>query len=266
MQERKHGIDISARQTPDVWLGSTTLQIDMSGIVIIVGNYGSGKTEVAVNLALHQHGRGTRVRIADLDLVNPYFRTREARTTLKDMGIELVLPPERLMQADLPIVMPQVAGLLRAPGELTILDAGGDDVGVTVLASLGDVFQGVERPVRMYQVVNPHRPNTDSVQGCIKMRRAIEAKAGLPVHKWVGNANLLDETTAEHIYQGDAFMASLSEADGRGVEFITAPQHLLAQLDRKRLGHGVLPIYRQLVPPWRKAEQPTGGWTSYHKE
>jgi hypothetical protein len=232
------------------------VKIDLSGIVIIVGNYGSGKTEVAVNLAMHHRCRGSRVRIADLDLVNPYFRTREARTTLKAMGVEVVLPPEHLMQADLPILMPQVAGLLRSPGGLTLLDAGGDEAGATVLAALADVFDERGRHVQMLQVVNPFRPSTDTVDGCLKMRRAIEARARRTVTQWVGNAHMLDETTVEHLYQGGAFMASLEAADEMPVAFVTAPHHLVAELEMDRMRHPVLPIHRQLVPPWRKAEQP----------
>jgi RecA/RadA recombinase len=232
--------------------------IDLSGIVIIVGNYGSGKTEVAVNLAMHQHRRGTRVRIADLDLVNPYFRTREARTTLKAMGVEVVLPPEHLMQADLPILMPQVAGLLRSPGGLIILDAGGDDAGATVLASLSDVFDEKDRRVQMLQVVNPFRPSTTTVDGCLKMRSAIEARARRTVTHWVGNAHMLDDTTVEHLYQGGDFMASLEAADEVTVAFVTAPHHLVPELEMDRMRHPVLPIHRQLVPPWRKAEKPPG--------
>lgn len=241
---------------PEIVEGNPRVQIGLSGIVIIVGNYGSGKTEVAINLAMHRHCRGTLVRIADLDLVNPYFRTREARNTLRSMGIEVVVPPERLMHADLPILMPQVAGILRSPGELTILDLGGDDVGATVLPSLADVFGEVDRPVHIFQVVNPFRPSTDSVAGCLKMRSAIEARAAMAVTHWVGNANLLDDTTAAHLYQGAVFMASLEEAGGVPVEFVTAPQRLMPDLDMKRLRYPVLPIHRQLVPPWRKAEQP----------
>ncbi len=232
--------------------------IDLSGIVIIVGNYGSGKTEVAVNLAMHQRCRGSRVRIADLDLVNPYFRTREARTTLRAMGVEVVLPPEQLMQADLPILMPQVAGLLRSPGGLTLLDAGGDDAGATVLAALADAFDEKDRPVQMLQVVNPFRPSTETVAGCLKMRNAIEARARRTVTQWVGNAHMLDDTTVEHLYQGGAFMASLEEADEVPVAFVTAPHRLVPELDMNRVRHPVLPIYRQLVPPWRRAERPPG--------
>ena len=95
-------------------------RINLAGVVIIVGNYGSGKTEVAVNLAVDQKRRGLNVRVADLDLVNPYFRTREARQALNSAGIELILPPDRLLQADLPILMPQVAGLIGNPGDCKI--------------------------------------------------------------------------------------------------------------------------------------------------
>jgi hypothetical protein len=232
---------------------NTRVQIGLSGIVIVVGNYGSGKTEVAINLAVHQHRSGTKVRMADLDLVNPYFRTREARIPLGAMGIEVVLPPERLMQTDLPILMPQVAGLIRAPAGLAILDVGGDNAGATVLAALADVFKDSDHPTRMIQVVNPFRPNTNTVEGCLGMRRSIEFSARMPVEKWVGNANLMDETTVEHIYQGDAFMASLQAASGLEVEFITAPHHILPQIDTRRVSRPVLPIYRQLVPPWQKA-------------
>jgi hypothetical protein len=232
--------------------------IDLSGIVIIVGNYGSGKTEVAVNLAMHHRCGGTRVRIADLDLVNPYFRTREARTALKAMGVEVVLPPEHLMQADLPILMPQVAGLLRSTGGLTLLDAGGDEAGATVLAAMADVFNEKDQRVQMLQVVNPFRPSTDTVDGCLKMRRAIETRARRTVTRWVGNAHMLDDTTVEHLYQGGAFMASLEEADVVPVAFVTAPHHLVPELNMDRKRYPVLPIHRQLVPPWRKAEKPPG--------
>jgi hypothetical protein len=235
--------------------GITIVQKMLSGIVIIVGNYGSGKTEVAVNLAIHQHQMGIGVRIVDLDLVNPYFRTREARNTLTAIGIDVILPPEHLLQADLPILMPQVAGALRVPGELTIIDVGGDDAGATVLSSLANIFTDNPQPTLLLQVINPFRPNTASVKGCLKMCRAIEFSARMSVDKWVGNAHLLDETTIEHVYQGDAFMRSLDEAGDPTVEFITAPYRLIERLDSALLRWPILPIHRQLVPPWKKADR-----------
>ena len=140
----------------------------IKGIVIIVGNYGSGKTEVSINLAVNQKRAGVDVKIADLDLVNPYFRTREARKPLLKLGIEVVVPEEKYLQADLPILSPVVAGLIRQPSDLTLIDAGGNDVGATVLAALADSFRN--KRVHMLQVVNPFRPFTDTIESCLKMR------------------------------------------------------------------------------------------------
>jgi hypothetical protein len=226
--------------------------IHLTGIVIIVGNYGSGKTEVAINLAVYQKRQGLGVKVADLDLVNPYFRTREARKTLTAMGIEVILPPERLLQADLPILMPQVGGLIGDPGDLAILDVGGDDAGATVLAALQHQLAPLAARVTVLQVVNPFRPNTGSVEGCQRMRRAIEASARMPVNRWVGNAHMLEETSLADFQLGLDFMGSLETESGLGVAFVTVLHDLLPGIETERLPWAVLPIHRQLVPPWRK--------------
>ncbi|GBC59156.1 hypothetical protein DENIS_0092 [Desulfonema ishimotonii] len=227
------------------------MEITLNGIVVIVGNYGSGKTEVAVNLAVAKRQAGVEVRLADLDLVNPYFRTREARQILAQQGIDVVLPDEKYMHADLPILTPAIGGMLRAPSELTLLDAGGDDVGVTVLAALADALKG--KAVRMIQVVNPFRPFTETIEGCLKIRREIEAAARLPVSGIIGNANLIDETTTDTIYTGYDFVRRLADTTGLPLECITVATGLLPEIDRKRFSCPILPISRQLVPPWKRA-------------
>jgi hypothetical protein len=228
------------------------MEIQLAGIVIIVGNYGSGKTEIAINLAVDRRRAGVQVRVADLDLVNPYFRTREARRPLTRLGIDVVLPPEELLQADLPILSPLVGGLIRRPGELSLIDAGGDPVGVRVLSALADAFAG--KPYHMLQVVNPLRPRTDTVAGCLSMRREIESAARLAVNGWIGNANLIDETTAEDIIRGHAFAQELAAESGLPLMFITAAPELKARIDRERFSCPILAIERQLVPPWKKAK------------
>jgi hypothetical protein len=225
--------------------------LNLKGVVIIVGNYGSGKSEVAVNLAVHRRRTGCSVRIADLDLVNPYFRTREARRPLAALGIEVILPPERYLHADLPILDPAVAGAVLSPGDITILDAGGDGVGATVLAALADAFR--DRPVRMLQVVNPYRPFTETIQGCQQIRAQIESAARMTIDGIIGNANLMGETTAHHIYEGYQFVRDLAAAAALPLEFVTAAAPLLPRLDPTRFACPLLPIERQLVTPWVKA-------------
>jgi len=227
------------------------LKVETDGIVIIAGNYGSGKTEVAINLAMERRLAGADVRIADLDLVNPYFRTREARAVLSDLGVEIVLPPAQYMHADLPILSPSVAGLIRRSDGLTILDAGGDDAGVYVISALADALKG--RPARMLQVVNPFRPFTETAEGCEKIRKMIEKAAGMPVSGIIGNANMIDDTTPEVLYEGHEFVKALGAAWDLPLEFVTVAETLMAEVDKARFSCPVLPIRRQLVPPWKKA-------------
>ena len=226
------------------------MNIELKGVVIIVGNYGSGKTEVAINLAAYHKRAGMNVRIADLDVVNPYFRTREAKGQLADLGIEVVLPPDQYLQADLPILSPEVAGMIRKPGQLTLLDAGGDDAGVTILAALENELNKISPRVLM--VVNPLRPFTETREGCLKIRDAIETASKLTVTGIVGNANLIDETVPDDIYNGYSFVRDLSEHSGLPLEFITVTRALMPSVDLHRFACPVLPIDRQMVPPWQK--------------
>lgn len=226
------------------------MEIDLKGIVIICGNYGSGKTETAVNLAITKKKQGVDVKIADLDIVNPYFRTREVKDLLEKMGIGVVLPDKQYMHADLPILAPAVAGIIQQPAELTILDAGGDDAGVTILAALADHLS--KKIVSMIQVINPFRPFTENVQGCLKIKDEIEASSKLKITGIASNANLMEYTQTSHIYKGYELLKEVSEASGLEMKFITAPEHLVPQLETDRLSCPVLTIDRKLSFPWNR--------------
>jgi len=226
------------------------LNIDLKGLVVICGNYGSGKSETALNLAAKKKMDGLDVKIADLDLVNPYFRSREAIVPLREMGIEVVLPDQKYMHADLPILAPAVAGIIRQPAELTILDAGGDDTGVTVLAALQDYLSA--KKVHMLQVINPYRPYTEDVKGCIRIKEEIEDTSKMKITGLISNANLIDETEPEHIYRGYDLVKEVSCKTGLKIEFITAASRLIPKLDLGRLPCPVLEINRKLNPPWNR--------------
>ncbi|MFO7666106.1 MAG: cobalamin biosynthesis protein CbiA [Desulfobacterales bacterium] len=227
------------------------VDICLEGIVVIVGNYGSGKTEISINLAVNRKHAGIDVTVADLDLVNPYFRAREARKQLSDLGIGVILPSDKYLQADLPILTPAVAGLIRKPSRLTILDVGGDKVGATVLAALADALKG--KSYRMLQVINPFRPFTDTVKGCIRMKDEIEKASRMSISGIIGNANLIDETTVDTIYEGYDFVSSVSGETGLPLEFITFSSRLSDEIDINRFSCPVMKLRRQLVPPWKKA-------------
>lgn len=227
------------------------MDIDLHGTVIIVGNYGSGKTEVSINLAVNRKQAGLSVRIADLDLVNPYFRTREARKALAEVGVEVVLPPEKYLHADLPFLSPAIAAMIRDPGDLAILDVGGEGVGATVLGALADAFKG--REAHLFQVINPLRPATSTFAGCTTVRRKIEKASRMQITGLIGNSNLIDETGTEEIESGYEFVHSYAVKSGLPLQFITVPRQLLEEVKAGKFACPVLPIDRQLVPPWKKA-------------
>jgi hypothetical protein len=165
----------------------------------------------------------------------------------------VVVPNEKYLQADLPILSPVISGLIRQPNDLTLIDAGGNNVGATVLAALADSFRN--KHIHMLQVVNPFRPFTDTIEGFLKMRDEIERASKMAINGIIGNANLIDETSVDNIYNGYDFVKTLSDETRLPLKFITAPVKLLPGIDTGRFSCPVLPIERQLVPPWKKAAE-----------
>jgi len=169
-------------------------------VTVLVGHFGSGKTEIALAGALDLAGRGENVTLADLDVVKPYFRSRSARHILADAGITLIAPEGENIHADLPIIVPQVRDVVRTPRGRTILDVGGDGTGARVLGSLVDVLptEGIDVLV----VLNFSRPSTPDPSGAVAMVREIEAYSQVGVTGLVSNTHMMAETTPEIILSG----------------------------------------------------------------
>ncbi|MBN1947904.1 MAG: tyrosine-protein kinase family protein [Bradymonadales bacterium] len=236
--------------------GPEALTYDLANVIALIGNFGSGKSEVAVNLALTLAAEGRKVAIADLDVVNPYFRCREAMDLLASHDIELVMPDTRYFSADLPIVVPRIKAIIERPDDCSILDVGGDDVGATVLASLADAFRSVRHD--FLQVINLSRPFTDTVEGCLAIGRQIERAARLTITGLVGNTHLMDETTPEHLAEGYAFVQEVSRTTGLPVKFVTVDRSLMASVPVDDWSCPVLPLTRHLLPPWKRPEADLG--------
>lgn len=220
-------------------------------VVAITGNYGSGKTEVAVNWALWLQREGFEITIVDLDIVNPYFRCREAQQQMREAGIRVIAPEGEMHHAELPIILPEIRGVIAKPQGITILDVGGDDVGARVLSGLSDAFPAHE----MLQVVNQRRPFTDTVEGCLKIQSEIEAASRLRVTGLISNAHLMDETDESVIVEGAAFAQEVSSVKGQELRFVTAERRLAERLDVERIGSPLLVLDRQMLPPWKKKEK-----------
>jgi hypothetical protein len=164
-------------------------------------------------------------------------------------GVKVVVPRGDFHAADLPILLPEVSGVIAEGDGLTILDVGGDDAGARILGTLAAPI--IRQPHAVLQVVNQRRPFTDTVEGCLKIMREIETASRQKVTGLVSNSHLMDETDAATILEGWAFAAQVAEAAGLGVEFGAADRDLLKEIAPDGLGGtAVLPIDRMMLPPW----------------
>ncbi|TAK15885.1 MAG: cobalamin biosynthesis protein CbiA [Acidobacteria bacterium] len=218
-------------------------------VVAIVGNYGSGKTEVSVNLSLQLARRGADVAIADLDIVNPYFRCREARDVMHAHGIRVVAPVGPQAWADLPIVLPEIRGMLRpSPGAISIFDVGGDDVGARALASLRTSISDGE--YQLWQVINAKRPFTGTVAGCLAMRQSIEQASRFKVTGWLVNSHLIDQTTPDTVLEGWRLGQTVSAATGLPIRLVAVMEELADAPALASIDAPVLRMHRLMTPPW----------------
>lgn len=239
-------------------MGAEPGDIVQSGdrLIAIVGNYGSGKTEVAVNLSLQLARRGLHVQIGDLDLVNPYFRCREASVLMESHGIRVVVPPGAQAWADLPIVLPEIRGMLHPPaGTLSMLDVGGDDVGARSLASFRTSIADGE--YQLWQVINAKRPFTDTVGGCLAMRRAIETASRWTVTGWIVNSHLITETTTESVLDGWRLAQAVRQETGVPIRMVAVMDALADAPELAVIDAPMLRMTRLMTPPWLVPRPPS---------
>ena len=224
-------------------------------IVVIVGGYGSGKSEVSVNLAQSLVGTANQaVTIADLDVVNPYFRSREAAAALNKLGIRSLVPEGPMAQADLPIVIPQIKGAILAPQGMLVLDVGGDDAGATVLRSLADAF--VPGGYELLLTVNAYRPFTADVDGAVKMMNEIATACSLEFTGLISNSHLIEQTTTTEVLHGLELTREVSRRTKLPICFLSATAEVLRELDPSQIDCPVLPIDRALLKPWERGTTP----------
>lgn len=167
-------------------------------LTIFAGHYGSGKTNLAVNFALNLKKRGIAVKIADLDIVNPYFRTKDSERELQKAGIELISPAYANSNVDLPALPQELYSLVQQRNFHAVLDVGGDDRGAYALGRYTPYILE-ENNYRMAYVANFYRPLTQTPEDALEVMREIETACGIRFNCIVNNSNLGNETTAEDV-------------------------------------------------------------------
>ena len=201
-------------------------------LTLFAGHYGSGKTNIAVNYAMQLAGEGKRVSIADLDIVNPYFRTADSAKELETAGVHLIRPQFANTNVDLPALPAEAYRLLTDKVSYGIMDIGGDDRGAYALGRYVPAIKE-ENNYRMVFVANCYRPLTRTPEEAMEVMAEIEAACSLKFTDIVNNSNLGTETDAETVLQSIAYIEKLSELSGLPVFMHTAKVELAAELSQK---------------------------------
>ena len=215
-------------------------------VSIITGHYGTGKTEFSVNLAMAMAAEGQQVMIADLDIVNPYFRSRERRAMLEQAGIQLISSSQACSDADVPSLPAELLTIFENREIRGILDIGGDPVGARVLARFRPKI--LQEDYQLIYVLNANRPEVREAENAIAYLRSIEAVTGLTCTGIVNNTHLCGETTEDQLRKGAVLAGAVSKETGIPVLCHVAVEPLAEKLSD--LPETVFPITVKMKKPW----------------
>lgn len=176
---------------------------------VIVGHYGSGKTNFSINYALKNAKDGKSTAVVDLDIVNPYFRSADFEDILSKSGIRLISPLFANTNLDIPALTLE---LRQIPEETVVIDVGGDASGAVALARYSDFFREIADEIECIYIINMYRLGAETVDEAMEIMREIEHSSGLKVNAVVNNSNLGAETTAEVVEKSAAYADKFCEA------------------------------------------------------
>lgn len=217
-------------------------------ISIFTGHFGSGKTEIAVNYACGLAERYEKTAIVDFDIVNPFFRTADAKEELERRGIKVILPLYANTNVDVPALTGEINMLFERKEFRAVFDVGGDDLGARAVSRYKqDILQD---EYEMFFVVNINRPMTDTVEKIIEMFREIEGSSRLKITSIVNNTNLLEHTSAKDITDGHKLILEASEKLAVPVSFISGLRPEV-EIAGKALGTDYLALTKLIKLPWQ---------------
>jgi len=205
---------------------------DFKRIVLLCGHYGSGKTNVAVNLAVALRERYDRVAVADLDIVNPYFRSKDSRGQFEDLGIRLICSEYANTNVDIPARRQYMYAVTGDRSLRAVIDVGGDDRGALALGRIsGPILE--EQNYEMLAVINASRPLTHTPEDTVEVLREIEGAGKIPFTGLINNTNLGRETDETVVLNSISYAEAVSNQMKIPVVMTTVPAELFPQLQGK---------------------------------
>ncbi len=206
--------------------------MEFKRVLLLAGHYGSGKTNIAVNMALNLKRRGNETLIADIDIVNPYFRTKDSQKELFDAGIELICSPYANSNLDIPALPQEIYRITEKRDCYAVVDIGGDDRGALALGRLSDAIKE-ENNYEMFLVVNTYRPLTNNLSDMLEVIREIEVASKIPFTAIINNSNLGEETTPQDVLESVPLVEEIAKACNLPVKLTTVKSSLYDSLKGK---------------------------------
>ena len=206
--------------------------MDYKRVTLLCGHYGSGKTNIAVNMALDLKKCYDSVAVADLDIVNPYFRTKDSAKDFEENGIRLIVSEYANSNLDIPALPQDMYAITDDKSLHVIIDVGGDDRGALALGRIAPALIE-ENDYEMLLVVNKFRPLTPDATSTIEVMHEIEAAGGIRFTGIVNNSNLGDETTAGDVLNSLEYAEEVSLLTGLPVVMTTVKEDLYEALSGK---------------------------------
>lgn len=187
---------------------------DKKRLNIIIGSYGSGKSEISVNCAriLKESNPDKKVLIADMDIVNPFYRSADAAKELEQIGVRVVHPSYAGSNVDAPVLSGEMYAIFDDESYCGVFDIGGEDSGANVLGSLKTRLEACD--AGLYMVINTLRPFTSDVQGIIEMASELQQAARMNITGFINNTNLLEFSTPQQIQEGESIVAEVAKLTG----------------------------------------------------
>ena len=216
-------------------------------------HYVSGKTEFAVNYVTklkEEVGQDKKVVISDMDIVNPYFRSREKKAELEDKGI-VVYGSSYNNDADITAVPAEMMGPFIDKKCDYIIDLGGNDVGTIVLGRYKEHFDPEE--IDVFMVVNTYRPDTYDVDLVIEQMHELEAGIGLNITGFVNNTNLVRETCADDLLRGEEILSEVSRRTGVPIKYTAYVEEVVKDMTpevKAKLSGEVVPLTYYMRASW----------------
>ncbi|MCH5207638.1 MAG: cobalamin biosynthesis protein CobQ [Oscillospiraceae bacterium] len=219
----------------------------MKKITVVTGHYGSGKTNLSVNLAVKARSNASKnAAVVDLDIVNPYFRAADFRELFEKSGITFIAPDFANTNLDIPSLQFDLARLAESYDNL-IVDVGGDDAGAFALGRFSGELNAY-CDVEMLYVINQRRFLTQTAEEAVELMYEIERASRMKHTAIVNNTNLGIETTAQIIEQSEGFALEVSRKTGLPIKFTACSEELCEQVNAKN----ILPIKIYVRPIWDK--------------